>query len=157
MKLRSGLPMFAVAAALLGLIALLATLQYRWLGQVSAAERERMQASLAARADAFAQDFDREITRAYVTFQLDPLSDGANLSAHLGERYDRWQATSRYPRLVKQVYAVPRGTRETGGDRRAGADGHLQHRGGVRIPTGPRSSRRPLRAPHDGCRAAARP
>ena len=106
--------MFAVAAALLGLIALLATLQYRWLGQVSAAERERMHANLATRADAFAQDFDREITRAYVTFQLDPLSDGANLSAHLGERYDRWQATSRYPRLVKEVYAVPRDSHEAG-------------------------------------------
>ena len=114
MKVRSGLPMFAVAAALLGLIALLATLQYRWLGQVSAAERERMQASLATRANAFALDFDREITRAYVTFQLDPLSDGANLAAHLGERYDRWQATSRFPRLVKEVYAVPRGNRDAG-------------------------------------------
>ena len=43
--------MFVVAAALLGLIVLLATLQYRWLGQVSAAERERMKANLAARAD----------------------------------------------------------------------------------------------------------
>ena len=45
--------MYVVAAALLGLIALLATLQYRWLGQVSAAERERMQTHLAARSTAF--------------------------------------------------------------------------------------------------------
>jgi signal transduction histidine kinase len=116
MKVRSRLPMFAVAAALLGLIALLATLQYRWLGQVSAAERERMTANLAARASGFAQDFDREITRAYLTFQVDPLSDAANLSVHLGERYDRWQATSRDPRLVRDVYVVPR----------AGADAELQ-------------------------------
>ena len=42
--------MFVVAAALLGLIALLATLQYRWLGQISDAERERMTATLSARA-----------------------------------------------------------------------------------------------------------
>ena len=101
--------MFAVAAGLLGLIVLLATLQYRWLGQVSAAERERMKASLAGRATGFAQDFDREITRAYLTFQLDPAGDASNLAAHIGERFDRWQATSRYPRLVKEAYIVPRG------------------------------------------------
>ena len=35
-------PMFVIAAALLGLIALLATLQYQWLGRISDAERERM-------------------------------------------------------------------------------------------------------------------
>ena len=101
--------MFVVAAALLGLIALLATLQYRWLGQVSAAERERMKTNLSARAAAFAQDFDREITRAYLTFQLDPLLDPTNLAAQMAERYDRWQATSRYPRLVKDIYVAARG------------------------------------------------
>jgi two-component system sensor histidine kinase SenX3 len=99
--------LYVVAAALLGLIALLATLQYRWLGQVSAAERERMQASLTTRSTAFVQDFDREITRAYLMFQIDSLSDGANLAAQVADRYDRWQATSRYPRLVKEIYIVP--------------------------------------------------
>ena len=36
------LPMFVLAGGLLGLIVLLATLQYRWLGQISEAERARM-------------------------------------------------------------------------------------------------------------------
>ena len=98
-----------VAAALLGLIALLATLQYRWLGQVSAAERERMQTNLAGRATAFAQDFDREITRAYLMFQLDPLDRETNVAAHVAQRFESWQASSRFPRLVKDVYVVPRG------------------------------------------------
>ena len=66
--------MFAIAGALLGLILLLATLQYRWLGQISGAERERMTATLNTRATAFAQDFDRELTRAYLLFQIDPMS-----------------------------------------------------------------------------------
>ena len=108
MKPGTRLPMFAVAAALLGLIALLATLQYRWLGQVSAAERERMKTNLAARATGFAQDFDREITRAYFMFQLDPMQDGSNVAAHVSERYNQWLATSRYPRLVKAVYIATR-------------------------------------------------
>ena len=97
-----------VAAGLLVLIAVLATLQYRWLGQVSAAERERMTTTLGAHASAFTQDFDREITRAYLTFQLDPLAQAGNVASHLAQRYDRWQATSRYPRLIGQIYIVPR-------------------------------------------------
>ena len=100
--------MFVVAAALLGLIALLATLQYRWLGQVSDAERERMRVSLAARATAFTQDFDREITRAFLTFQLEAATDGSDLAASAGERFDRWQGTSRYPRTVQDVYIASR-------------------------------------------------
>jgi signal transduction histidine kinase len=110
--------MLVTSAALLGLIALLATLQYRWLGQVSAAERERMKTNLSARAAAFAQDFDREITRAYLTFQLDPLQEEASLATQMAERHDRWQATSRYPRLVKSTYVAPGG---------AGTDLPLQH------------------------------
>ncbi len=108
MKGRFRVPMFVVAAALLGLIVLLATLQYQWLGQVSAAERERMKANLATRAAGFAQDFDREVTRAYLTFQVDPVNEGENLAARMAFLHDRWLASSRYPRLVKDVYLVPR-------------------------------------------------
>ena len=100
--------MFVVAAGLLGLIVLLATLQYRWLGQVSKAERERMQANLASRAAGFAQDFDRELTRAYLTFQVDPVHEGENLASRMAFLHDRWQASSRYPRVIKDVYLVQR-------------------------------------------------
>ena len=72
MRGRMRLPMVAVAVALLGLIALLATLQYRWLGRISDAERDRMRATLNTRASGFAQDFDGELTRAYLLFQVDP-------------------------------------------------------------------------------------
>jgi two-component system sensor histidine kinase SenX3 len=99
-------PMFAIAGALLGLIALLATLQYRWLGQISGAERERMTATLNARAAAFGQDFDRELTRAYLLFQLDPMRPDQGAAAGLLARYDRWQATARFPRMIKDIYVV---------------------------------------------------
>ena len=58
-------PLFAVALALLGLIGLLATLQFRWLGRISDAERDRMRATLETGASGFARDFDSEFTRAY--------------------------------------------------------------------------------------------
>jgi len=97
--------MFVVAVALLGLIALLATFQYRWLGRISDAERDHMRATLNTRASGFAQDFDGELTRAYLLFQVDPQAEGS-LESRIGVRYDRWQATARYPRLIKDVYHV---------------------------------------------------
>lgn len=95
--------MFVVALALLGLIVLLATLQYTWLGRISDAEREGMRSALNTHATGFARDFDAELTRAYLLFQMDPQAT-ENLAARVSMRYDRWQATARYPRLVKEVY-----------------------------------------------------
>ena len=43
--------------ALLGLIALLATLQYKWLGRISDAEREHMRATLNTRASELTRGF----------------------------------------------------------------------------------------------------
>jgi signal transduction histidine kinase len=97
--------MFVVAAALLGLIALLATLQYRWLGRISDAEREHMRATLNTRTSGFAQDFDGELTRAYLLFQVDPQAAGS-LESRIALRYDRWQATARYPRIIKEIYSI---------------------------------------------------
>ena len=99
--------MAVIAGALLGLILLLATLQYRWLGQISGAERDRMTATLNTRAAAFGQDFDRELTRAYLLFQLDPMQQDQSAASGLVARYDRWQATARFPRMIKDVYLVP--------------------------------------------------
>src|SRR5688572_24960327 len=106
MRRQFRVPMAVIAGALLGLIALLATLQYRWLGQISGAERERMKATLSARAAAYAQDVDRELTRAYLLFQLDSLQADEGAAAAVAARHDRWLATSRYPRLVKALYLV---------------------------------------------------
>src|SRR5579859_7392871 len=100
------LPMFVVAAALLGLIALLATLQYRWLGRISDAEREHLTATLNAQAKAFGEDVDRELTRAYLLFQVDAATDPDSVGAEMSARYDRWLATARFPRLIKDVYIV---------------------------------------------------
>jgi signal transduction histidine kinase len=108
MGTRFRLPMLALAIVLAGLLALLATLQYTWLGQISKADRERRQASLTTGAAEFAQDVDRELTRAYLLFQIEP-SDDAELASRFGARYDQWQATSRFPRLIKDFYVFSQG------------------------------------------------
>ena len=97
-------PMFVIAAALIGLIAALATLQYRWLGRISDAERERMTANLGAHTTSLAQEFDHELTRAYATFQMDLLTGDENIAAKLAARNDHWIAKARYPRMVRNVY-----------------------------------------------------
>jgi signal transduction histidine kinase len=102
--------MFVVAIALIGAIALLGTLQYRWLGRISDAERQRMTANLGAHSNGFAQEFDREITRAYVSFQLPAAPDSDNVAARLSAHYDRWLATARFPRMVKDIYLVSEGS-----------------------------------------------
>lgn len=106
-------PALAVAVALLGLIGVLASLQYRWLGRISDAERERMTAMLGARANAFARDFDRELTLAYMLFQVEPGLPGASLpdqspAERIGSRYDRWHETARYPKLIRDIYVASR-------------------------------------------------
>jgi signal transduction histidine kinase len=108
MRARIRLPMFAVSLALLGLIALLATLQYKWLGRISDAEREHMRGTLNSRASGFAQDFDGELTRAYLLFQVDPQADGS-VESRMAIRYERWLATARYPKMIQGLYSVAPG------------------------------------------------
>ena len=117
---RFRLPVGAIATLLLVLIGVLAVLQYRWLGQISDAERTERRGTLAAGAREFALDFDRELARAYLLFQGEPpLAAGdqeareQDLSARFAARYDHWQANSRFPKLLKEVYAftqAPDGT-----------------------------------------------
>lgn len=107
MRRQIRVPMAVIAGGLLGLIALLATLQYRWLGQISGAERERMTATLHTRATAFGKDVDRELTLAYLLFQLDALHGDQGIATSVAVRYDRWLASARFPRMVKDIYIVP--------------------------------------------------
>src|SRR5215475_9708049 len=58
-----------IIIALVPLVVLLATLQYKWLGQISESEREKKRITLQKDAQRFGEDFDREITRAYLYFQ----------------------------------------------------------------------------------------
>ncbi len=96
--------MLLLVIALLALLPLLAVLQYRWLGQVSEGERERMKNNLNASAKQFSQDFDREVTTIFLAFQpaLHPFSD--QTQDDFGARYRHWRDTAAHPRLVSEVY-----------------------------------------------------
>lgn len=92
-----------VPMLLMAIVAVLASLQYRWLGQVSQAERTRMHETMTARAEALAADLDHEVARIYVAFQLRQ-PELAALDAALARRYQLWRESTRYPNLVRDLY-----------------------------------------------------
>ncbi|HZR27121.1 MAG TPA: HAMP domain-containing sensor histidine kinase [Vicinamibacterales bacterium] len=98
--------LFAVAAAIALLLVVLAVLQYRWLGDVSAAERDRMRATLQTRANDFAQAFDGQITRVFTAFHVDPERLDADPAATLAESYARMPVDVAPPGLIKGIFIV---------------------------------------------------
>ncbi|CAN5375724.1 hypothetical protein BH10ACI1_BH10ACI1_26120 [soil metagenome] len=95
-----------LVAALLMLLCVLAFLQYRWLGQISASERERLQKSLQSDTQRFADDFNREIQNAYFNFQTDSKSWREKNWNEFNERYKFWSDKTAYPNLIKNFYFV---------------------------------------------------
>lgn len=89
--------------ALVVLVGVLAVFQYRWLGQVSEADRDRQRATLNQRARDFAGDFDREIGRLFGAMQIDA-SATANPGELFATHYDRWKNTTAFPQLVRAIY-----------------------------------------------------
>ena len=86
------------------LLPLLAVLQYKWIGGVSTAERDRLESSLREASDHFASDLDEILTRLANNFQLrDGLpEDGTPLA----ERYQTWAETASFPKLVRNLYVL---------------------------------------------------
>ncbi len=111
-------------AGLIGLLALLGALQWRWVGEVSRLERERTRRSLSEAGERLGADLDRELLRAFFYFQLGPRT----LRMRLGRRSDLplppqdvrpsdseravadqlalWRQTAPTPGLIREVYRV---------------------------------------------------
>jgi signal transduction histidine kinase len=89
---------------LLIVLPLLAVLQYRWIGEVSAAERDRLESSLRVASDRFAMDFESELSRLANTFQI---RDGfPETGVPIAERYQAWSEGNPYGRLVRAIYLL---------------------------------------------------
>ena len=84
----------AALTVLLVLLGTLGTLQYRWLGEVSEAERARMRDGLRARVSEFSQAFDGELTRTYAAFHLTSDQIGGDERAALEGAWNRWRTAA---------------------------------------------------------------
>src|SRR4249920_552777 len=95
----------AVAAMAL-LLGVLGVLQYRWVGQLSADERERLRSHADTQAENLTDDFNRELTRAFFWLQFGPeLRRDAPLEAEV-DRYARWYSAAPRPELVETIYRL---------------------------------------------------
>jgi len=91
-------------AVLTAALIVLGHMQYRWIDDLAKAERQRMRAGIEFAAHHFSDEFDHELTRMFLAFQL-PMPDAT--ADHLLKRYDEWAATARDPKIVRAVYFVP--------------------------------------------------
>ena len=95
-----------LAGVLAILLIVLGTLQWRWLGQISADERTRMRASLRSRVEDFTQEFDRELTRAYFWLQVDRGPAPGVAAADSTDHFQRWFSTAPHPDMVRAIHVV---------------------------------------------------
>ena len=100
----------SAVTVLVGLVMLLvpalAYMQYQWLGQLSTAERERMQRTLRTAAAQFATEFDTELSRALVSLQVDGATIREGNWTSYAQRYSAWTTNATEPRLVRDVLLV---------------------------------------------------
>ena len=98
-------PMISRVSIVLLLIALLtlAGLQYHWIGQISVAERQRLEASVRDSSSRFVGDFNGEIRSLTGTLDFRGYEPAA---AAIVARYRSWAENSGYPDLVRTLYVV---------------------------------------------------
>ncbi|MCB1054503.1 MAG: hypothetical protein KDD11_03205, partial [Acidobacteria bacterium] len=88
------------------LLVTLATLQYRWIEQLSEADAERRRVALGVAAERFGEDLDRELTRAYLYFLPAMHHAESDLGARLAARRRLWIESAPYPELLAGIYRV---------------------------------------------------
>jgi signal transduction histidine kinase len=95
-----------VTCALLVLLPAFAVLQYRWVGQVSVAEQERMQRNLRNATNQFREAFDGEIARAFLSLQVGAATARDGATERYADRFETWLNTAEHPQVVANVFVV---------------------------------------------------
>jgi signal transduction histidine kinase len=88
------------------LLPVLAYMQYRWVGQVSEGERERMQRNLETAADQFQAEFDSEIRLAVRELTVGRITAREGWSEQYAQRYTSWINNAEHSALVADVYLI---------------------------------------------------
>jgi signal transduction histidine kinase len=92
--------------ALLVLLPVLAVLQYSWVGQVSEAERDRMERNLRTAANQFRGAFDGEVIRAVFGLRVDATTAQESAWYRYDDRYTAWLDAAEHPGIVAGVFLV---------------------------------------------------
>ena len=88
-------------ALLLALLVILAWLQYRWTGEISVAEQDRLEASLQSSVRRFSAELDDEAGLLFRAFRIEPAEE---LEPALRQRWEDYQDDARYRQLIQAIY-----------------------------------------------------
>ena len=95
-----------LAGALLLLMPALAVLQFRWVGQVSSAEKERMQRNVEIAASQFREAFDGELGRSLRDLSVSSATAREVAWDRYATRYEEWKSSTSHSGLVSNVYLI---------------------------------------------------
>jgi signal transduction histidine kinase len=95
---------FIVVVFLSVVLVLLAVLQYRWSGQASEAERERMQKGVNAAARQFQEQFYLEMLRVCAAFEGKPEGFWRATTDSYVRSFKYWTQTATHPKLVANLF-----------------------------------------------------
>jgi signal transduction histidine kinase len=95
------------------LLVVLAALQYRWIGELSRAEEQRLRSRLDRSLQRFAADLDRELADLVWALMLPPELEEQS-SGRMGLEVERWRARARHPGLLRDLWRI---SREAGASR----------------------------------------
>src|SRR5688572_1217841 len=82
-------------------LAVLAGLQYHWIGQITDAERQRLQRSVRQAANDFSEDFSSDLRNLFGALELRP---GTVLDSAIVARYQAWAERAAFPKLLRGLY-----------------------------------------------------
>lgn len=101
-------------------LAILGALQFRWAGELSRVEAERLRDALKGSAERLAHEFDREVSRAFLQFRTPVSVDRAAIEEQARLALADWRRAARFPDMVSEVVLVdltgpsPEAARTTG-------------------------------------------
>lgn len=93
-----------LAGTVLVLLPALAWLQYSWLDQIAAADRDRRERTVRTAASQLAGDLDGELNRALTGLQIDAPTVEHAAWAGYAQRYSSWMSSAATPAIVEHVY-----------------------------------------------------
>ncbi len=96
---RSVIELSAIVATM-AVVSVLAILQFRWTGEISRTEQQRLKSSLATGVRNFTQEFSYDFQQLCSSFEVEPEEPVSTLEARLLHRHVSWQRTTSHEGLL---------------------------------------------------------
>jgi signal transduction histidine kinase len=100
---RPGGELVAILVMIVG-VSILAAFQYRWTGEISRTEQNRLQVSLATSVRNFDQEFSYDFQQLCEGFELDPEKAPSGLEGEIARYYSNWSTSSPRPELLSSIF-----------------------------------------------------